>query len=252
MSSTSDSVSSISYVTMQINRHVALVVLLFGTVGNIVNMIVLSEQTFNKIPCTNYLYWSSMSAVIYLWSALPTRILEGYSITWQVENGPMCKFRVYSISIAWAVAIWALVGASIDRFLCSSRLVARRQLSTLQMERRYIIVVFTFFTLLFIEVLYCFEAHVPNVPVACYGRNMICRIAIDWIYLLLIIILPSILLIAFGILTMRNIRTRVIRPTIGPMQNTVSNNTTNLPRNDERTLTKMLLVQKHFRYSLFS
>ncbi|CAF1486609.1 unnamed protein product, partial [Adineta ricciae] len=57
MSSTSDSVSSISYVTMQINRHVALVVLLFGTVGNIVNMIVLT--------------------VIYLWSALPTRILEG-------------------------------------------------------------------------------------------------------------------------------------------------------------------------------
>jgi hypothetical protein len=77
MSNNIDLVSSINYATMQINRYAATIMLLFGTVGNILNICVLSERTFNKIPCTIYLCWSSVSSMVLLWTGLLTRILQG-------------------------------------------------------------------------------------------------------------------------------------------------------------------------------
>ncbi|UJR11812.1 hypothetical protein I4U23_015992 [Adineta vaga] len=148
-----------------------------------------------------------MSAVVFIWSALLTRVLQGYSVNWPNESRPLCKIRLYILSVTWAVTIWALVVASIDRFLCSSRSAAYRRLSSIRTERRYLIVIFLFFALVFIETIYCFEASVPNVPVACYGQNLACRISNDWMSLSFDIILPSIFLAIFGSLTIRTAQT---------------------------------------------
>ncbi|CAF1013162.1 unnamed protein product [Adineta ricciae] len=243
MSSSNDFVSSINYVTMQINRHVALLILLFGTVGNILNLLVLREQDLIKVPCTHYIYCSSMSAVVFLWSALLTRILQGYNINWPNENRPLCKIRLYILNVTWAIAIWALVGASIDRFLCSSRSATYRRLSTIRTARYYLTAIFVFFALFFAEVLYCYEASVPNVPVACYGQNFACRIFNDWMSLFMDIILPSIFLALFGSLTIRNAQTRMVRPITESIHHTDVNNQIKLVRKNERNLTTMLLVQ---------
>ncbi|CAF1288191.1 unnamed protein product [Adineta ricciae] len=246
MSSSNDFVSSINYVTMQINRHVALLILLFGTVGNILNLLVLREQDLIKVPCTHYIYCSSMSAVVFLWSALLTRILQGYNINWPNENRPLCKIRLYILNVTWAIAIWALVGASIDRFLCSSRSATYRRLSTIRTARYYLTAIFVFFALFFAEVLYCYEASVPNVPVACYGQNFACRIFNDWMSLFMDIILPSIFLALFGSLTIRNAQTRMVRPITESIHHTDVNNQIKLVRKNERNLTTMLLVQSLF------
>ncbi|CAF0942253.1 unnamed protein product [Adineta steineri] len=64
---------------MQINRHAVTILIIFGTVGNILNICVLTENTLRKIPCAIYLSWSSVSALVFIWSGLLTRVLQGRS-----------------------------------------------------------------------------------------------------------------------------------------------------------------------------
>lgn len=155
----------------------------------------------------------------------------------------MCKIRQLFLNINWAMGIWCLVGASIDRFLCSHHLATYRRWSTSRTARRFVLAMYIFFTLVFVEVLYCFEASVPNVPVACYGRNIPCRLFNDWAALMFDIILPSLLLALFGVLTIRNVRYRVVYPAVSVMSSQ-NMGTTRLPmRTNDRNLTRMLLVQ---------
>lgn len=156
-----------------------------------------------------------------------------YNINWPNQNQPLCKIRLFILNVTWAIATWTLVGASIDRFLCSSHIVKYRRLSTKRMAKYFLIGISLLFVLIFIEIFYCFEASVPNVPVACYGRNLSCRIYNDWMALLFDIVLPGIFLTIFGMLTIRNVRSRFIQP-----------NMIRIPiRNNERNLTRMLLIQ---------
>lgn len=155
----------------------------------------------------------------------------------------MCKIRQYFLNVTWPLGTWCLVGANIDRFLCSHHVVAYRQFSTKKMAKRYLISIFIFFALLFIEVVYCFEGSIPNVPVLCYGRNIPCRLFNDWAALSFNILLPSIFLAVFGALTIRNIRYRVIHPMmITRHSNTASNDRVQM-RHKDRNLTRMLSIQ---------
>ncbi len=168
---------------------------------------------------------------------------SSYNINWPNENRPLCKIRIYLLNISWAVASWTLVGASIDRFLCSSHSATYRRLSTSRLARLCVIGIFLFFALVFIETLYCFEASVPNVPVACYGQNLPCQLFNDWVSLSFDIVLPSIFLAVFGALTIRNARLRIVHPAINPINPNVTNNNTASIRNTDRNLTRMLFVQ---------
>ncbi|CAF2565245.1 unnamed protein product [Rotaria sp. Silwood2] len=252
MSLNTDLVSSLTYATMQINRHGATLMLLFGTVGNLLNICILTERSLHENPCSIYLSWSSMFSLAFIWSGFLTRVLQGYSVNWPNENQPMCKIRQYLLNVTWAMGTWCLVGANIDRFLCSHHSVTYRRLSARQTARRFLVGILIFFALLFIEVVYCFEASVPNVPVACYGRNIPCRLFNDWAALSFDIVLPSICLAIFGSLTIRNVRSRVVYPAV----NSNSTNSDRLPmRNNDRNLTRMLLVQVNitvFFQSLFT
>ena len=144
------------------------------------------------------------------------------------------------------MAVWCLVGANIDRFLCSSSSVTYRRLSTKRMARRFVMGILIFFTLLFIESIYCFEASVPNVPVACYSRNLPCRLFNDWVALLIDIVLPSVLLFIFGTLTIRHIRSIIVPATTSSVNPGTINNTRLSIRNNDRNLTRMLLIQVSF------
>ena len=163
---------------------------------------------------------------------------SSYNVNWPNENQIMCKIRQYFLNVSWAMGIWCLVGANIDRYLCSHRTPANRRLSTVRTAKYFIIGNFIFFGILFIEVVYCFEASVPGVPVACYGRNIACRIFNDWAALSFNIVLPSIFLAIFGALTIRNTRLRIVQPMINSVNTNNINNNTN-----DRNLTRMLLIQ---------
>jgi hypothetical protein len=152
--------------------------------------------------------------------------------------------------VSWGIGIWCLVGANMDRFLCSSLEANYRRWSTTRIAKRFIIVISILFGILFIEIIYCFEASVPNVPVACYGRNLPCQLFNDWIFISIDIILPTIFLSIFGALTIRNVRSRIVYP-VTNLVNT--NNNKPVIRNNDRNLTRMLLIQVNLTFlSIFN
>ena len=65
------------YYTTRINRHGPVLVILIGTIGNLLNIFVLNDRTFRENPCTTYLWWSAVSSIVFIWSGLVTRVLEG-------------------------------------------------------------------------------------------------------------------------------------------------------------------------------
>ncbi|CAF1000317.1 unnamed protein product [Adineta ricciae] len=232
-----------NYATTQINRHVATFLLLFGTLGNLLNICVLNEHSFHENPCSIYLSWSSITSSVFIWSGFLTRVLQGYNINWPNQNSIACKTRQLLLNVTWPMGIWCLVGASIDRYLCSHSSARYRLFSTNLIAKRFVLAIFIFFCCLFVEVLYCFEGSIPNVPVLCYGQNIPCRLFNDWAALSFDIILPSFFLAVFGALTIRNIRLRSVRPIIN--SEVRSNRRSTIHAND-RNLTRMLLIQVLF------
>lgn len=166
-----------------------------------------------------------------------------YNFNWPNQNQPVCKIRQYILNVTWPMGIWCLVGANMDRFLCSHSSINFRRWSTIRTARRYLFGTLIFFGILFTEVIYCFEASVPNVPVACYGRNIPCRLFNDWAALSFDIVVPSICLGFFGVLTIRNVRSRVIHPTSIPSNRNQLVHERAPMRNHDRNLTRMLLFQ---------
>ena len=102
--------------------------------------------------------------------------------------------------------------ATIDRWMSSSRNVHRRQLSTLKNAQRSIILIIILSILIYISIFYCYGANLINAPLKCYGKTDICRLSNDLIYAYITIIIPIIIMIIFGVMTIINIhqiKTRV-------------------------------------------
>jgi hypothetical protein len=62
---------------MQINRHAAAFMLLFGTVGNLLKVCVLTDHSLHDNLCSVYLFWPSIRSTVFLWTGLLTRVLQG-------------------------------------------------------------------------------------------------------------------------------------------------------------------------------
>lgn len=71
-------IAALKFATTQINRHGSVFVILFGTIGNLLSIFVLNDRFFSENSCTVYLWWSSIASIIFIWSGLLTRTLEGY------------------------------------------------------------------------------------------------------------------------------------------------------------------------------
>ncbi|CAF1242415.1 unnamed protein product [Adineta ricciae] len=240
MSNYASTIVSLKYLTVQINRHGSLIVVLFGTVGNLLNLLVFSDRSFHLNPCTIYLKWSSSISIIFIWSGLLTRILDGYGISWPNHNPPLCKIRLFTLMVCWSMSTWAFAGAMMDRYLCSNPLVIHRLKSTVRTARRFLIFFFILSIALFAQIFYCYEASVPNVPVACYTQTLACQIYNDWTNILYNILIPSIFMTIFGVLTISNLRRRTVHP--------IQTNTQTQPtlRRIDRNLRKILFVQIAF------
>jgi hypothetical protein len=88
---------------------------------------------------------------------------------------------------------------------------------------------------------------VTNAPVKCYGKTHDCRIFNDIVYASSTVAIPSLFMLIFGLLTIRNINRshRAVQPFVIPTSiiNQVSRKKQEKFRRSEGSLTRMLLLQ---------
>ena len=193
-------------VTDEINRYFSIVILLFGTIGNLLNIVVLSHRTFRLNPCAWLFLISSTANLLTLLSGLTTRTLAGWAVDPTNTLDWLCKLRGFMIYYGRTVAYWLIVLATIDRWFLSHANINQRQKSCLKNVQKGTLIVSILSIFLYLHLFYCYRANLIGTPLPCYSFNKTCRYLIDVVAFLMSIILPIALIIIFGLMTIYNIR----------------------------------------------
>ncbi|CAF0835453.1 unnamed protein product [Rotaria sordida] len=244
----SSTIISINNISSQINRYITLFVFLFGTIGNSLNTLVLSQAKLRSIPCVLYFLGSSVSSLGIILVGLPTRLIAGWISTDPTNtNAVLCKLRIFLLYGFRTISVWLIVLATIDRWFVSSTGVRRRFLSSRQIAHKSIIIVHFLSFLLWAQSLFCYNTDLPQAPLKCYGMTAACRIFNDVAYACSTVIIPSLLMLIFGFLTIHNIKKsrQVIKPLVGIVIHMGHVNKTKRRkiRYNKSSLTGMLLLQ---------
>lgn len=190
---------------VQINRYFGIFIFPFGTLGNILNILVLSQRTLRKNPCTWYFLMGSIASLVAFFSGLTTRFLSGWNLDYSDTNRYICKIRgLFALSFI-TLNFWLITFATIDRWLSSNIEIYYRQKSTLKNARKNTIIIIILSIGVNISILYCYEANLVDTPIKCYNKSTECRLINDLTLAVISILLPILLMSLFGIKTILNI-----------------------------------------------
>ncbi|CAF3587378.1 unnamed protein product [Rotaria socialis] len=195
----------INNISLQLNHYITLFVFLFGTVGNVLNIIVLSQPLLRRTPCAVYFLGSSVASLGIIIIGLPSRMIAGKISDLTNTSSYLCKSRIFLLYSFRTTSAWLLVFATIDRWCSSSTEIHRRRLSSHKTAGSNIIIIFAVSFVLWIESMFCYDADVEQAPIKCYGKSNSCRIYNDVAYASSTIAIPSVFMLIFGLLTIRNI-----------------------------------------------
>ncbi|CAF3393528.1 unnamed protein product [Rotaria socialis] len=250
MSNVTDSstVNLINNISAEINRYITLFVLLFGTTGNLLNTLLLSQPNLRSNPCVLYFLGSSISSLGIMLVGLPTRFIgEWISTDPTNTNAFLCKFRIFLLYGFRTISVWLIVLATVDRWFASSVRVTRRFLSSRRIAHKCIFIIHILSFLLWSQTLYCYNTNLPQAPLQCYGMSPKCQIFNDVGYAITTVLIPSVLMLVFGLLTIHNIKgsQRAVVPFIGTIHRISALNTRKRRKRrfNKGSLTGMLLLQ---------
>jgi hypothetical protein len=238
----SDTIVQFNNASIQINRYLSVVLLLFGILGNMLNCLVFSQRKLRLNLCVIYFLIASISNIISMISGLPPRMLRDWNIIPDLtETIPiLCKFRLFVLFSTRNIASWLLVCATIDRYLISSTKTNLRRMSHRKQAIRWSIFLCISSFIFWSESLYCFDANLTGTPVKCYAKSNKCRIFNDLSQAFVTTFIPSLIMLTFGLSTIKNIhRFQLVNPVVICRNKKIFIKN----RKTDISLTRMLLLQ---------
>jgi hypothetical protein len=201
-----DPVVSLNNAVTEIYRYFATSIYIFGIVGNILNILVLSQKVLRSNPCAVLFCGSSIAGLISLISGLTPRVVSGWATDPSESIRWLCKIRGFTLFTSRAVAFWLIMLATVDRWLLSCADIRRRNLSTVKNVHRGIASVTFLSIVIHCQTLYCYEPNLVDAPGKCFSDGMICRLLNDMLLAICSILIPLLLMTVFGLMTISNVR----------------------------------------------
>ncbi|CAF0825535.1 unnamed protein product [Adineta ricciae] len=221
--STSSTSINFALINQSINRYVTVVLLTIGVIGNVLNLFIFTRKTFRNNICVIYFLAATVSDSFSIGIGLLTRLLNGYGVDPSQTSSIFCKFRFFITYAAAFTGGWFISLACIERYLCSSADVHQRRLVTVKKVYASISAVIVFGILAFGEQFYCIDINQQlfGAPQSCYQlkQNISCQIVDSLMQFLLEIISPTLIMIIFGCLLLRNVREKRRRINVSPSTN---------------------------------
>ncbi|CAF1092619.1 unnamed protein product [Didymodactylos carnosus] len=213
VTSASSIVIEIQNASVQLVRYFPMIMLIFGTFGNILNVLIFTQKSLRSNSCANYFLASTIVDFVSLYFGYITRIFSSYNINPSTSTLAIyCKFRTYFTYVALSMSSWFTVLACCDRFASSSQNVRIRSLSRVKIAKRAVCITVIIVSIIYGEMFYCFETSVLSFN--CLPKANACMLFNDFNLLITYSLLPPILMLSVGILTIKNIRLiRRISPT---------------------------------------
>ncbi|CAF1234373.1 unnamed protein product [Rotaria sp. Silwood1] len=107
------------------------ILMLIGTIGCMLNLIVFTQKALRKNPCSIYFIAYNVANFLYIYSSLLALTLSvGYSIDVSIYNLIICRLRLYTVSLFNTLSPFYLILASVDRIFVTSSNALTRQRST--------------------------------------------------------------------------------------------------------------------------
>ncbi|UJR12677.1 hypothetical protein I4U23_016851 [Adineta vaga] len=205
MSNTS-SLSYWTYNSSAINRYFPIPLLIFGTFGNILNILIFTRKTLRKNSCVQYLLSTSIVSILILYIGLMSRLLNGYNLDYTSYSSILCKIRYFISYLCLYCTSWFITLGCFDRFCSSSTSVFLRNFCKQKIVYRAISSVIILGCLIFAESIYCFNNGNMNSVASCYTISIQCQIVDGLLLMIFYTTIPILLMIIFGFLTLKNIR----------------------------------------------
>lgn len=231
MLATAQAISNARILLAQISTPIVMVL---GNIGEILNIIIFAQRTFRKNACAIYFLVASFTRLFFInftilldglsfGMLLHRRSLVsrhsfnsiGYNIDPSRRSLPFCKIKFYLFTVTSIIPPSLIVLACIDRFLLSSPKTNVRAWSQPRMAYRLIAGVSIFWMLLSIHTLVGSNTYIKFGQPFCLPGEGSYSLFVALYWIICIYLLPSILMIIFGLLTIINVRQaqRRIQPT---------------------------------------
>lgn len=253
MSNVSDAatIALFGVISTRLNSYITLVVFVLGTIGNLLSIVVLCQSTLRRNPCVLYFLASSTSSLSIVLVGLPSRLIAGWtSVDPSTTNAALCKIRIFLLYGFRTTSVWLIVLATVDRWLVSSAHIVRRRWSSRRIACRSLVAVHVLSFLLWLETIFCYDIDLPQAALRCSGASQLCRIFNDLVYASSTVIIPSVLMLTFGFLTIHNINRsrRAIEPFVATVTAVPASprKRKRRVRRNESSLMRMLLLQVIF------
>ncbi|CAF3559171.1 unnamed protein product [Rotaria sp. Silwood1] len=244
-SSSTNVITALESIATYLYRFGGLILVVFGSISCILNVIVFSQKSLRKNPCATYLVVENIFNLLFINSLLLSITLEaGYNIYFTSKNIVLCRLCYYTSLFSNVLSSYCLILASIDRVFVTSPNASTRHRSTVRFSY-FCIIGGTVFWMLF---------HSPSLVftnITQIGENIyMCFYQVGF-YLTFIsfysIIKESsstLLLIIFGIWAVKNIRRvrRVILPTASSYSGTARVAGSHIIHTKDRQFVWMVLI----------
>ena len=128
-----DLLSSLNIIQYYFYRLILPMFLIFGTIGNVFNLIIFVQPYLRKNPCSIYLLVYTVISICWIdFIGLTSSLSIGYSIDISVQSTIICRVRTYIIYVTINLLPELLILVAFDRICISSRRLIIRQYSTMK------------------------------------------------------------------------------------------------------------------------
>ncbi|UJR24424.1 hypothetical protein I4U23_005800 [Adineta vaga] len=180
--------------------------IIFGIIGHTLSIYVFTRRPFRSSPCTHYFMASTLSGCAVVCSLVPLRLLQvGYYIDVFIYSNPTCQILSYLLFCFRIVPSWLMTLASIDRFLCTSSSAKYRKWSSIRVATRAIPLTILFVFLLQIHAPF-YQGIILYPQRSCTSVTSTYRTFWSIWNLVIWSWIPTIFMLVFGFLTIRNVR----------------------------------------------
>ncbi|CAF1306172.1 unnamed protein product [Adineta steineri] len=220
--------NNLNYIAMMFIRCYCYIVIPPGTVGHLLSIYVFTRRSLLSNPCSRYFLAASIIGLLHTCYVLPMRMIQSAFVDTDpgAHSVVFCKITWLLLNSLRGLGFWFIVCACADRYLCSSRSINMRAWSSVAYSH-----VPVFFE---IDIIPATQKPICYPP----GPPGTYRIVLSYFNLIFLGLSPSLAMLMFGLLTLRNVE-RAKRLRVVPTTETI--NITNRTTNTH--MLRMLLVQ---------
>ncbi|CAF1036166.1 unnamed protein product [Adineta steineri] len=237
MSSSNQSYPTLVLIQQLLTNYFYPIILVFGILGNIINIIIFLRKSLRQISCNNSS--SFVNLIILNVGIIPLIYTNKYN--WQITT-IYCKIRSYLFNSSQQMSRYFIVMACFDRFaLCSSNIRLRR-FSHVNIARYYIIPFIIIIWIIFPIHMLIFTISINN---SCIYPGI--SALYNSIYgITLVGFIPPILMLTFSLLTYRNLKIKQYRRQthlFTTLNNQLSINQNLKQEKKDQQVLRMLIIQ---------